>query len=242
MEEPVALIFENKTKLVKGFTEYFLKLFHEKSGLFSVALSGGSTPKNWFDYLAANHSESIDWKHIHFYWGDERCVSPDDEQSNFGMTKSYLLDHIDIPDENVHRIQGEINPADAAANYANEISQKLTNEKLPVFDLVILGMGDDGHTASIFPHEIKLWGSDAFCVVANHPISGQERVSITGKVINNARAVTFLVTGESKAERVKEIFNQEPHASYYPASLVQPTTGTLHWFMDRDAASQIQES
>lgn len=248
MKEPVALIFDDKGKLVKGFTEYFVKLLHEnlpgrqaESGIFTVALSGGSTPKIWFEYLAKNYADKIDWKRIHFYWGDERCVPPDDAESNFGMTKTYLLDHIDIPEENIHRISGEKNPDDAAAIYSKEISQQLSHEKIPIFDLVILGMGDDGHTASIFPHEIQLWDSDAFCVVANHPVSGQQRVSITGKVINNARAVAFLVIGNSKSERIKEIFDEEPHASYYPASLVKPVNSQLHWFLDGEAASLIQE-
>ena len=241
MEEPVALIFENKAKLVEGFTEYFLKLFHDRKGPFTVALSGGSTPKIWFDYLAENYAEKIDWKQIHFYWGDERCVVPDDPESNYGMTKKYLLDHIRIPEENIHRIHGEKKPEGAAAIYSKEISKIKLHEKTPVFDLIILGMGEDGHTASIFPHEIGLWDADAFCVVANHPVSGQHRVSLTGKVINNANAVAFLVTGDTKSERVKEIFDAEPRASYYPASLVCPVNGQLHWFLDRDAASLIQE-
>jgi len=241
MREPVALIFEDKGKLVKGFTEFFIKLLNEKEGSFSVALSGGNTPKIWFEYISKNHKEDIEWKKIHFYWGDERCVPQDNEDSNFGMAKSYLLDHIEIPEKNIHRILGELHPQEAADHYSKELNENLTDSDTPLFDLVILGMGDDGHTASIFPHEIHLWESDVFCIVATHPASGQKRVSITGKVINNANAVAFLVAGENKAERVKEIFDEEPHASFYPANLVKPNNGQLHWFLDAEAAKLIND-
>lgn len=239
MEEPIALIFEDQLRLVKGFTEFFTKLLEKDESIFNVALSGGSTPKIWFDYLAKNASNPIEWSRIRLFWGDERCVPPDNSDSNFGMAKKHLLDHIDIPAENIHRIHGERKPADAALHYSKELTENLQHEKTPVFDLVILGIGDDGHTASIFPHQIELWSADDNCVVATHPISGQERVSITGKIINSAKAVAFLVTGDSKAERVKEIIEEEPHSAYYPASLVRPKTGTLHWFLDTEAAKLL---
>jgi 6-phosphogluconolactonase len=237
-EEPIALIFQDQQKLVKGFTEYFMKLINQKNEVFHVALSGGSTPKVWFDYLATHHQKDIPWEKIHLYWGDERCVPPEHSESNYGMTKMHLLDKITIPDKNIHRIWGEIEPKEAAAHYEKELIKNLG--RIPVFDLIILGMGDDGHTASIFPHEIKLWDSDACCLAATHPTSGQHRVSITGKVINNASTVAFLVTGKDKEERVAEIFNQEPNAAYYPASLVNPENGTLHWFLDQAAANLLE--
>lgn len=236
MKEPVVFVFKDKEKLVSGFTDFFIKQLNSTKENFNVALSGGSTPKIWFDYLAKYQSNNIQWERIHFYWGDERCVPPDDDESNFRMTKRYLFDHINIPKENIHRIKVEIDPTDAAANYINEIEKNLRKEEFPIFDLVILGMGEDGHTASIFPHEIELWDSKKHCLVATHPLSGQQRVSISGNAINAAKAVTFLVTGESKSERIKEIFNEEPGSEKYPASLVKPSKGTLHWFLDREAA------
>ncbi len=236
--EPVALVFQSKISLLKGFTEFVFKLINQKNGNFFLALSGGSTPKIWFDYLAENHSQDIPWNRIQLFWGDERCVPPDDPGSNFGMTKKHLLEKIKIPEENIHRIHGEIDPVSAAEQYEKELYETLGEN--PVFDLIILGMGDDGHTASIFPHEINLWDSEKLCAVATHPISGQKRVSFTGKLINNASAVTFLVTGENKAERIKEIIDEEPNAVYYPASLVKPTFGTLHWFFDKEAAKLIE--
>ncbi len=237
VSEPIALIFENQDHLVKGLTEYFIKVLHGKNGIFNVALSGGSTPKSWFDYLALHHQDDTFWENIHFYWGDERCVPPDDADSNFGMTKKHLLDRVPVPEKNIHRIQGELAPDMAAEFYEKELRQNMG--ETPVFDLLILGMGDDGHTASVFPSEIKLWNSDRLCVVGTHPLSGQKRVSLTGKVINAAAAVAFLVTGENKQERVREIINQEPSAVYYPASLVSPEAGTLHWFLDKAAANQL---
>ncbi len=236
--EPVALVFENKDHLVKGLTEYLIKLLNQNKDSFSIALSGGSTPKIWFDYLAKYHNDEIPWKKIHLFWGDERCVPPDDEESNYGMTKKHLLDKISIPEQNIHRIKGELNPEKAAEEYQTELNENLGIN--PVFDLIILGMGDDGHTASIFSHEIKLWDSEKLCVVATHPVSGQKRVSFTGKLINTASAIAFLVTGGNKSERVKEIFDQEPNAVYYPASLVNPENGTLHWFLDKEAANLIE--
>lgn len=237
MAKPDILIFENNQLLVEAFTKHFIKLIEKKSEDFSVALSGGSTPKVWFEHMAKKHQTDIPWNKVHFYWGDERCVPPDDPESNYGMTKKYLLDHIDIPKENIHRVQGELAPTEAADVYAKDICKHLRKEKVPVFDLVILGMGDDGHTASIFPHQIGLWNSKDFCVVANHPVSGQQRVSLTGKVINAAQSIAFLVTGANKAQKVKEILSKQKVAATYPASLVDPDK--LTWFLDGAAAEEI---
>lgn len=240
MAKPEVLIFENTQLLVEAFTQHFIKLIMEKPRDFSVALSGGSTPKVWFEHLAKNHQDDIPWNKVHFYWGDERCVPPEDDESNYGMTKKYLLDRIDIPKENIHRVQGELAPKEASDVYAKDICKNLRVDKVPVFDLVILGMGDDGHTASIFPHQIDLWNSKDFCVVATHPVSGQQRVSLSGKVINAARSIAFLVTGANKAEKVREILSNEKVAATYPASLVDPDK--LTWFLDGSAASEINQN
>ena len=191
MKEPIALVFEDRQKLVKGLTEFFIGLVNKKEGEFAVSLSGGSTPKIWFQYLAESHKEDIPWERVHFYWGDERCVPPEDQESNFGMTKKFLFDSIPIPDKNIHRIKGELDPASAKEAFAKDMDANLLEDAVPIYDLIILGMGDDGHTASIFPHEIELWNSEENAVVASHPTSGQKRVSITGRVINAAKAVAF---------------------------------------------------
>jgi 6-phosphogluconolactonase len=239
MKEPKVIVFENIPKLVGAFSRHFIDLLKAKEGVFRVALSGGSTPKFWFEELAKNHNRDIEWERVHFYWGDERCVPPDDEDSNYGMTRKHLLDHIDIPKENIHRILGERNPEGTARIYGKELLQFSTENSIPVFDLMILGMGEDGHTASIFPYQIDLWDSTDNCVVASHPTSGQQRVSLTGRVINHARSIAFLITGKKKAEKVMEILHKKSKSDHYPASRVLQGDGDLYWFLDKPAASQI---
>jgi 6-phosphogluconolactonase len=232
-------IYKDKKEVAKEFSSYFADLVSGKNE-FHVALSGGSTPKIIFDVLASEYGTAIDWNNIHFYWGDERCVSPTDDQSNYKMTVEHLFSKIEIPSENIHRVLGENDPAGEAMRYSNLLEINLDRvEGVPQFDLVILGMGDDGHTASIFPHEIDLWESKDRCVVATHPDSGQRRVSINGTVINKAKEVVFLVTGKNKAEKVDEIHNKKGDYKSYPASLVAPNSGKLTWFMDEESAALI---
>lgn len=232
-------IYKDKNEVAQQFSAYFVELVKGKPN-FHVALSGGSTPKIVFDVLADKFSDIIDWNKIHFYWGDERCVPPTDDDSNYKMTLEHLFSKIDIPETNIHRILGENDPISEAMRYANLLEINLDRvEGTPQFDLVILGMGDDGHTASIFPYEIELWNADDHCVVATHPDSGQKRVSINGEVINQAKEVAFLVTGSGKAEKVTAILEKRESFETYPASLVNPNSGNLTWFMDEDAASGL---
>jgi 6-phosphogluconolactonase len=225
--------------VAEAFARHFLALTRENETL-SVALSGGSTPKILFDFLAANHSDDINWSGVHLYWGDERCVAPDDSESNYKMTVDHLLSKIDIPAENIHRVLGETNPVTEAMNYSRQINENLPSVNgLPQFDLIILGMGGDGHTASIFPHEIELLNAENTCEVATHPESGQKRITLTGNVINNAKEICFLVTGAGKTEKIDEIFHQTGDWKTYPASYIKPETGKLTWFMDEAAASKI---
>jgi len=232
-------IYKDKSEVARQFSTYFAERVKNQA-IFHVALSGGSTPKVVFDVLASEYGDELDWSKIHFYWGDERCVPPSDEQSNYKMTVEHLFSKIDVPEENIHRILGEADPTREAMRYANLLEINLDRvEGIPQFNLVILGMGDDGHTASIFPHEIELWDAQDHCVVATHPDSGQKRVSINGKVINTAEEVVFLVTGDAKAEKVEAIQNQTSGSEVYPASLVKPDSGKLTWFLDKEAASQL---
>ena len=239
MCEPVVFIFENKELLVQGFSEWFVKKVNAQTGPFFVALSGGSTPGAWFNDLAKNHHDDLDWSGIHLFWGDERCVPPDDEQSNYGMTKKYLLDHVPVPLENIHRVHGEELPVDAAVQYEKEIRHLVPGDPIPRFDLVILGMGEDGHTASIFPHQIAYWEAEKLCIVADHPSTGQQRVSITGQLINAAKDVAFLVSGAEKAPKIHEIVNRKAGYTNYPAALANPESGSLQWFLDAPAAKLI---
>jgi 6-phosphogluconolactonase len=232
-------IYKDKQEVAEQFSKYFADLVSGKES-FHVALSGGSTPKIVFDVLAEKYGGTINWSNIHFYWGDERCVPPTDEQSNYKMTVKNLFSKIELPEGNIHRVLGEADPTREAMRYANLLEINLDRvEGIPQFDLVILGMGDDGHTASIFPHEIELWDASDHCVVATHPDSGQKRVSINGKVINTAKEVAFLVTGENKAKKIEVIHSQKNGYQKYPASLVNPESGRLTWFLDEAAASKL---
>lgn len=232
-------ISKTKQEVAQNFSDYLVDLIAANKSMH-IALSGGSTPKIVFDELASRNLPETLWGKVHFYWGDERCVHPNDDDSNYKMTVTHLLSKISIPEGNVHRIEGENEPEKEAERYAKVLENELPHVNgLPKFDLVILGMGDDGHTASIFPHEIELWHSKKLCEVAEHPETEQKRITITGKVINHAATVAFLVTGESKADKVAEIMNGKGKFESYPANLVAPHSGNLMWFLDASAASKI---
>ncbi len=205
---------------------------------FSVALSGGSTPALFFQHLSV---KKVDWERVHLYWGDERCVPPDHAESNYLMTRRMLLDEAGVPERNVHRIRGEAPPGEEAARYAEEIRRTVDigENDLPRFDWIILGLGTDGHTASIFPgFELRPEPGNV-CAVAAHPESGQERITLTLPVINNARRVTFLAAGVSKAPVVEAILNRTGRYLDFPASRVNPRQGALEWFLDTDAAGKL---
>src|SRR5690554_1800649 len=171
-------IYNSLQSLNESFTEWFKEIIDENDYI-TVALSGGSTPKSLFNYWSDLAEGEINWNKVKFFWGDERCVPPHEEESNYKMTKVHLFDNINIRQENIFRIKGETSPHNEAKRYSEVLDGELEKNKgVPSFDVVILGMGDDGHTASIFPHEVDLWNNEENCVVATHPDSGQKRVSI----------------------------------------------------------------
>lgn len=231
-------IFTDREALARFFGDQLVQLTKENEKV-NVALSGGSTPQVIFNVLAKEYADKINWKALHFYWGDERCVAPEHQESNFRMTKEHLFDPLKISDKNIFRVKGELSPDAACADYINTINKELpiVND-LPQFDLMILGMGDDGHTASIFPHQIELWDSTNVCEVATHPESGQKRVTLTGTVINNSKEIIFLVTGSNKAEKAKEILEKTGDYNSYPAFKVAPEKTT--WLMDEEAAKLLK--
>ncbi len=232
-------IFESKEELALNFARHFIQIIADNNELH-VALSGGSTPGIVFQALAERYASGVDWSKVHIYWGDERAVPPTDVESNYKMAFETLLGRVLVPEQQIHRIRGEEPPEEEAMRYSRVLRENLPlTHGIPQFDLVLLGMGDDGHTASIFPDKIKLWYATENCVVARHPESGQERVSITGKLINNAREVAFLVTGSNKAQKVREVIRKEEGYDRYPASLVAPHTGALRWYLDWEAASGL---
>ena len=227
-------ICKDKQELTVAFCTEMLKLSNQKEN-FSIALSGGNTPKFIFQKIAADYKNKFDWNRIHLFWGDERCVPPVSSESNYAMTKKYLLDQINIPERNVHRIKGEDDPETEAIRYSDEIKKYINiKSELPVFDLIMLGLGEDGHTASIFPNQTNLIDSEKICEVAVHPSSGQKRITLTGKVINNSRIITFLVTGENKKEILKKVLVDKNKT--FPAEFIQPVSGELKFYVDEAAA------
>lgn len=231
-------IHDTPQQTAEAFGDYLMQQATEKPE-FHVALSGGSTPKILFDYLATRYVDSEVWSKMHFYWGDERCVPPTDDQSNYKMTKERLFDQVSIPEGNIHRILGESDPTAEAQRYGQVlVEQMATKNGLPVFDMIILGMGEDGHTASIFPHQIELLDSELICDVADHPESGQKRVTLTGPVINAASEVVFLVTGAGKQPKINEIYHRSGDWKSYPAAHIQ-AVGRQFWYVDAQAVAGI---
>lgn len=186
----------------------------------------------FFTILSLDYKKKIEWSKVNFYWADERCVPPEDDESNYGMTKKLLLSKVEIPESNIHRIMGEINPRDEAVRYSEILRENLKQKNnFPVFDLILLGMGDDGHTASIFPDQMSLLTSEKICDVAIQPTSKQKRITLTGKTINNALRINFLATGKEKEKKVNDILEKKNDYLKYPASHINPIEGTVKWYV-----------
>ncbi len=232
-------IFSKPEEAAREFANY-LENAIAASEAFHLALSGGSTPKIVFEVLAASYSKRINWSKVHVYWGDERCVPPDHAESNYKMAWDTFLSKVSIPEVQIYRIAGEKIPEEEARRYAELLEKEAPiQDGTPCLDLIMLGLGTDGHTASIFPNQIDLWEAQQLCVVARHPDSGQQRVSLSGRVINNAKEVVFLVTGSNKSQKVGDIIKKESEADDYPAMKVAPGKGKLIWWLDKAAAEML---
>lgn len=236
-------IYDNAKELAWAAAMRFASLAEQaiqERGRFTVALSGGSTPKATFSILAGKpFADALPWQAIYFFWGDERCVPPDHPDSNYRMANETLLGKIAVPRENTFRIPAEDEDHDrAAANYSETIRQ-FFNSDLPRFDLVFLGMGPDGHTASLFPGTTALQIKDRIAV-ANYVEKFQTyRITLTATAINNAENVIFLVAGEDKAATLKEVLEGERQPEKYPSQLIHPVNGELLWMLDEAAAAEL---
>ena len=208
-------------------------------GRFTVALSGGSTPKAMFALLASEpYRSAINWAHVYIFWGDERCVPPDHADSNYRMTKETLLSQVPVPPENVFRMRGEDDPAEAAREYSAQLQQFFQTDALPQFDLVFLGMGADGHTASLFPGTTALSAEVNTIAVENYVEKLQTyRLTLTAATINQAKTVVFLVGGADKAATLKAVLQGKYQPDLYPSQLIQPANGTLVWMVDEAASA-----
>lgn len=242
MMKPEIKIFPSVEKLADYFiTRISDELRSKKTGqYFTIALSGGSTPKAIFKIIAEQYNNKIDWSKVLIFWSDERCVPPSDKESNYGMTLENLFKNLYLPELNFCRIKGESDPVEEAARYSGVVDKMLRHEHhVPQFDLILLGLGDDGHTASIFPSNIHLFDSDRLFDVSEHPVTKQIRITATGKLINNAVNVFFIVTGSGKAEKVAQILNREEGWKELPASQVNPAHGELVWLLDEAAGKDV---
>ena len=242
MERKRNYIYPDSESLTAAFVCEFVRTmreFAEEGKQLHIALSGGSTPSNIFRQLA-EETTAEDWTNVSLFWGDERCVPPDHPDSNYGNVREALLKPLSLSQERIHRIRGEDRPLGEADRYGKELIKYLPSESgFPVFDWIWLGLGADGHTASIFPHQIELWTAGSPCIVSTHPDTAQSRISISGGVINAARRVSFIVAGREKARIIKEIFHKEGRHLEYPAFYVDPVSSNLEWYLDQNAASLL---
>ncbi len=251
---PDLRIFANKDELTQAAAELFAQRAQAARttfGRFTAALAGGSTPRPMYERLATpGFRVTIPWEATHFFWGDERCVPPDHPDSNYRMAMEALLSKVPAPSENIHRMAGELPPDVAAEAYAATLrgvfgpstrsAQQLAGNELPRFDLILLGMGSDGHTASLFPHTEVLHEQRRLVVGYYVEKLAAHRLTLTFPVINNAALVVFLVAGQDKAETLHRVLEGPYVPDELPAQLVQPANGHLIWMVDEAAASQMK--
>lgn len=229
------VIFDNAQCAVEKIAEE-LKQYSLAGRPVHISLSGGSTPKLLFKTLAtAPYNQAIQWKNLHFWWGDDRMVVPSDPESNYGEVQKLLFDHIEIPTENIHRIRGEAPVEQELSRFQNELAEVVPNGE---FDWIILGMGADGHTASLFPHQTN-FDDENLAVIAKHPETGQVRISKTAKLLEQAKRITYLVTGGAKAEILKEIQSTPAENLPYPAAKIKAKNGVTEWYLDKEAAKLL---
>ena len=238
-------VFKNADDLCKGLADWITSLIEEtltRKDRFSLVLSGGNTPKKLHELLATPHfAERIDWQKISIFWGDERAVPFEDSRNNARMAFDTLLNKVEIPPEQIHIIDTGLSPEAAAMEYEEELCEFFGTDDLPErsFDLILLGMGEDGHTLSLFPgepvlHEEKLWVTAYF-------LKSQDmyRITLTKNIVNRADHIVFVITGPEKARALHEVLRGENNTEQFPAQLIMPIQGELHFFMDKAAASLI---
>jgi len=241
--DAVLKIYPDKDKLAEKLARDVvdrLKLLLAVKDQVDIAISGGSTPLLFFSKLEEMKPD-INWEQVKVYWVDERCVPPDHPESNYGAAYRAFIRPLGIPQSSVFRMKGEEEPWKEAERYSELILDNVSPDmNFPVFDMIFLGMGTDGHTASVFPGQEHVWEANALCTVGVHP-SGQNRITMTGHLINAAARVIFLVTGEEKADLVYDIITKQENSDHYPASRVNPVNGELEWYLDEKAAGKVRD-
>jgi 6-phosphogluconolactonase len=234
-------IYPDTETLVRAAAEHIASMLEEmlrRQETVTLAMTGGKTPEPVYALLASPpYLQRVDWNRVHFLWGDERCVPPDHPDSNFGMAWKALFSKLDVPSGNIHRMKGELaDPAESARLYENEIRTLLPGPAVSSLDLVLLGMGPDGHVASLFPG--TQWDEDRLVVPNYVPQTGAGRISMTPRILNEAQAVLFIVSGGGKAKALADVL-QNPSTDL-PASRIHPAKGSLTWMVDDSAASLLK--
>jgi 6-phosphogluconolactonase len=239
-------IFEDAAEVSEAAANRFIELGREAitvRGRFTVALAGGSTPQRAYRLLASEHyRQQIDWSKAHIFFGDERSVPPDDDESNYRMANEALLSHVHLPAENIHRMNGVGDVVANARLYEDELRTFFNDAAWPRFDLVLLGMGDDGHTASLFPGTKVLAEQEEWVAGVWVEKLNAYRITLTAPAINHAAHIIFLVTGETKAAPLREILKGEYDPERLPAQLIKPLDGSLQWFVDKAASAQLNKT
>lgn len=239
-------VFDTPEQLAIAAAERFVECARgpdNELNRFSVALAGGTTPKRVYELLATERfKELIAWSRVYLFFGDERAVPPDHPDSNYAMAYDALISKVPIPPQNVHRIIGEGNASENAGIYENELKTFFAGATWPRFDLVFLGIGQDGHTASLFPGSEALNEKSKWVVATRSERLKQERITLTLPVINHAPQVKFLVTGSEKAQVLAEVLRPKDGSELLPAQAVRPIDGTLEWLVDKAAASALERS
>ncbi|MGZ3757100.1 MAG: 6-phosphogluconolactonase [Mucilaginibacter sp.] len=237
-------IFETENEVLRALADYFVKVADEaivSRKRFAVALSGGSSPKKLYQLLASPaYNKQVDWEKVYFFFGDERNVPQDSPDSNYLMAKKALFDPLEISTLNIFPVDTTLEPADAAKKYAEEIEQFFDEDELS-FDLVLLGLGDNSHTASLFPYTPVL--HDTTPSVKEVWLEDQQvfRITLNAPLINEAKHIAFLVYGAGKAEAVHHVLEDDEDIENYPAQLIDSIVGDVHWFLDEAAAANLEE-
>lgn len=244
MESANVFIFDTPEQLAQAAAVRFVQDAKEaviNHNSFSVALAGGNTPRRVYELLATDTFKSqIDWARVQLFFGDERCVPPNHPESNYRMVYETLISKISIPVENVHRMPGERKPDEGARFYEDELKSFFAGLAWPRFNLALLGLGEDGHTASLFPDSEALNQKSNWVVATKAPRLRQTRITLTIPVFNHAAHVVFLVTGKEKASVLSEVLRASSGMKQLPAQMIRPSSGSLEWLVDRAAASQLE--
>ncbi|SOD13052.1 6-phosphogluconolactonase [Pedobacter xixiisoli] len=236
-------IFNNQTELNEQLAQYVIEVANNsiaEKGRFDFVLTGGSSPKGLYHLLSTTYKDKIDWDKTYFFFGDERTVLPFEKDYNGLMAKESFFDNLELKDGHIFYVDTNLSPEEAAADYKNKLDEHFSDSAI-IFDLILLGMGDDAHTASIFPHTTLVNNEELSVASVWVEKLNTNRVSLTAPLINQAKHVVFITFGQNKAEALAKVFGEEKDFANYPSQLISPVNGDLQWFVDEAAASLVKK-